>query len=178
MSGSLLAVHESVTAPLAGAAVTPVGAAGGVFAAVTVHVKVSAGAVAVPSVTLTETLYVPQSPLRGAADDARRRCDRDARGQVGGAVGERVAVEIGCIGVDAAIAAPVVSLRSARFVLKTGAVLTTVTGSDVTGALSTVPSLTVTRTRMRSPWSPLPARPRSRVAPVAPTMSRPLRVHW
>ena len=33
MSGSLLAVHESVTAPFAGAAPTPVGAAGGVFAA-------------------------------------------------------------------------------------------------------------------------------------------------
>ena len=55
--------------------------------------------------------------------------------------------------------------------LKTGGELTTVTGAEVTGALEAVPSLTVTRTRIRSPWSPLPAVARSSVEPVAPAMS-------
>ena len=63
-------------------------------------------------------------------------------------------------------------------VLKAGALLTTVTGSAVTGSLFAKPSLTVTRTRIRSPRSPLPAVARFSVELVAPAMSSPLRVHW
>ena len=62
--------------------------------------------------------------------------------------------------------------------MKTGALLTTVTGAEVNGALLTVPSLTVTRTRIRSPRSPLPAVARLSVAPVAPRCRVPARVHW
>ena len=63
-------------------------------------------------------------------------------------------------------------------VLKTGALLTTVTEAEVTGALESVPSLTVTRTVIWSPRSPLPAVARLSVALVAPGMSRPARIHW
>ena len=75
-------------------------------------------------------------------------------------------------------ASPTASLRFCRLVLKTGALLTTVTGLEVTGALSAVPSLTVAMTRMRSPRSPLPAVARLSVELVAPAMFVPLRVHW
>ncbi len=54
----------------------------------------------------------------------------------------------------------------------------TVTGLEVTARSWRVPSETVTRTRIRSPRSPLPAVARLSVAPVAPLMSVPLRVHW
>ena len=63
-------------------------------------------------------------------------------------------------------------------VVKAGAVLSTVTGSEVTGALVALASETVTRTRIASPRSPLPAVARFSVALVAPPMSVPLRVHW
>ena len=53
-----------------------------------------------------------------------------------------------------------------------GAVFSTVTGAEVSGADVSEPSETVTRTRIASPRSPLPA-DRSRVAPVAPPMSVP-----
>ena len=74
--------------------------------------------------------------------------------------------------------APKLSVRSTRFVVIAGALLTTVTAAEVTGALLTVPSLTVTRTSIWSPRSPLPAVARFSVEPVAPTMSRPARRHW
>ena len=58
-----------------------------------------------------------------------------------------------------------------------GAVLPTVTGEDVTGDEFAVPSLAVTRRRIRSPLSPRPATDMSRTAAVAPAMSVPFRVH-
>ena len=61
---------------------------------------------------------------------------------------------------------------------RVGAELATVTGLEVDGALASDPSETVTRTRIRSPWSPLPAVARFSVDDVAPTRSVPLRVHW
>ncbi len=41
-----------------------------------------------------------------------------------------------------------------------------------------MPSLAVTRSRIRSPLSPLPAVARFSDGPVAPAMSVPFRVHW
>ena len=71
-----------------------------------------------------------------------------------------------------------VGLAGARPTVAVGAELATVTGSDVVGPELPSPSETETRTRIRSPSSPLPAVARFSVAPVAPAMSVPLRVHW
>ena len=60
----------------------------------------------------------------------------------------------------------------------TGIVLSTVTGEDVTGALSSRPSLATTRTRIASPLPPLPAVAMFSVAPVAPEMSTLFFDHW
>ena len=65
-----------------------------------------------------------------------------------------------------------------RLTVALGAVLVTVTGDEVTGAEFAEPSSAVTRTRIRSPRSPLPAVPRFSVAEVAPAMSVPFFVHW
>ena len=73
---------------------------------------------------------------------------------------------------------PTVSVRSWRSVVIDGALLTTVTAAEVTGALLVAPSFTVTVTSIWSPRSPLPAVARFSVAPVAPAMSRPARRHW
>ncbi len=59
-----------------------------------------------------------------------------------------------------------------------GALLTTLTGLEVTGALVARPSEAVTRTRMASPLLPLPRTLRSSVAAVAPAMSVPFFDHW
>ena len=89
---------------------------------------------------------------------------RDVVVEADGAVAVTVALVAGLAGASPTVAA--------------GAVLATVTGLEVSGALVAVPSLTVTRTRIRSPLSPLPAVARLSVLPVAPLMSVPLRVHW
>ena len=65
----------------------------------------------------------------------------------------------------------------ARPTVALGAELAIVTGLEVTAGLVAAPSLTVTRTRIRSPRLPLLAPLRSSVEPVAPAMSVPLRVH-
>ena len=62
--------------------------------------------------------------------------DRDAVGQAGGAVGQRVGVGVGGVGVEVGGVALTVSVRSARSVVNDGALLTTVTDAEVTGALS------------------------------------------
>ena len=59
-----------------------------------------------------------------------------------------------------------------------GAVFRMVTGADVTAGEAATPSETLTRTRITSPLSPLPATERSSVASVAPAMSVPFFVHW
>ena len=111
------------------------------------------------------------------ADHARGRSDRHAGRQAGGAVGEPVGVRIGGVGVEADRCALGVG-AVLQVGLKSGAVFCTVTGLEVTGALVASPSSAVTRTRIRSPLSPLPAVARFSVPPVAPPMSVPLRVHW
>ena len=60
-------------------------------------------------------------------------------------------------------------------------VCATVTGAEVTGAEFELPSLAVTRTRIRSPRLPLPpfaVWDRSSVDEVAPVMSVPFLDHW
>ena len=172
-----MAVHDSATAPFAGAATRPVGAAGGRLAAAIVHVNVSV-AVAVPSLTVIVTLYGPAVPV------AIVPLMTPVPGAIDSPVGRPVALKVS-VSVSASVAlassdgvSPSVFARSWKSVLMTGELLTTVTGLESTAALSTVPSLTVARTRMRSPWSPLPACERSSVELVAPAISRPLSVHW
>ncbi len=65
-----------------------------------------------------------------------------------------------------------------RATVAVGAVFCTVTGEEVMGEESSDPSFAVTRTRIRSPRSPLPAVPRFSVDEVAPPMSEPFFVHW
>ena len=79
---------------------------------------------------------------------------------------------------DSEIALPSTLVRFARFWLKVGGVLTTVTGAAFTGPVLFEPSETVTRTLIVSPLSPLPATDSARDGPVAFVMSVPLRLHW
>ena len=68
---------------------------------VTVQVKVSVS-VSVPSLTVTsDGVAAGAGGAEGAADDARAGVDADAVRQAGGAVGQRVAVGIGGVGVEA-----------------------------------------------------------------------------
>ena len=73
---------------------------------------------------------------------------------------------------------PVAGAWSLSATVATGTVFSTVTGSEVAGADVVEASETVTRTRMRSPWSPLATADRFKVAPFAPPMSVPFLVHW
>ena len=84
--------------------------------------------------------------------------DRDAGGQARGAVGQRVAVGVGRVGVEARRRAPIGVGAVAEVGAEDGRAVGDGDGLEVSGALVRLPSLTVTRTRMRSPLSPLPAR--------------------
>ena len=162
---------------VAGVIVT-VSTTGAVLDALTVQVNVSLS-LALPSLTDTVTLCAPTAPARErAADDAGRRVDRDARGQPGGAVGQRVAVGVARVRVEAhGLALGVCLVREVGGEGRRG-VERPSPELEVTGALVALTSATVARTRIRSPLSPLPAVERSSVELVAPAMSVPLRDHW
>ena len=83
---------------------------------------------------------------------------------------ERVAVAVSV--------SPVAGAWSFSATVATGTVFRTVTGAEVMGTDVVEASETVTRTRIRSPWSPLPTADRFKVAPFAPPMSVPFLVHW
>ena len=78
-------------------------------------------------------------------------------GQAGRAVGQCVAVGVGRVGVEADGVADGVAAAIAEVGAEDRRAVDDRDGVEVDGALLAVPSLTLTRTRIRSPLSPLPA---------------------
>ena len=157
--------------------IATVSTTGAVLAAVTVHSNVSV-AVSVPSLAVIVTLCGPLVPVAivPLMMPVPSAIDRPVGRPVALKVSTSSSASVALASSDGV--SPSVFARSWKSVLMTGPLLATVCGVEVTGALVAAPSLTVARTRMTSPRSPLPACERSSVALVAPAMSLPLSVHW